>query len=132
MSATELLPAPPGAGPVRVSPGIGVGIVFDPTPSVDVSALFRGRMRTDRPGLNLRAGETVLCAPYEPSDLGMVVLVRYEADGHTPGALISADDVEYLEPAAALVALEGWDKPGTRNCPSPGESLALPSVLERG
>lgn len=115
MSVSDLLPVPPGTGPVPVSPGIGVGFAFDPIPWVDVSELSRCRMRIDRPGLNLRAGETVLCAPYEPSDLGMVVLVRCETDGHTPGALIPAGEVEYLEPAPGLVGLGEWDKPGTRS-----------------
>lgn len=114
MSVCELLPVLPGTGPVPISPGIGVGVVFDPMPWVDVSKLCRYRMRVDRPGLHLRAGETVLCAPYEPAELGMVVLVRCEADGHTPGALITAGEVEYLEPVLEPVVLGGWDKPGTR------------------
>ena len=45
----------------------------------------------------------------------MVVLVRCEADGHTPGALISAEEVDYLEPAVEPVILGAWDKPGTRD-----------------
>ena len=114
MSVCELLPVLPGTGPVPISPGIGVGVVFDPMPWVDVSKLCRYRMRVDRPGLHLRAGETVLCAPYEPAELGMVVLGRCEADGHTPGALITAGEVEYLEPVLEPVVLGGWDKPGTR------------------
>lgn len=114
MTVSDLPPVLPGAAPAPVSPGIGVGLVFDPTPSVDVSGLSRCRMRVDRPGLNLRAGETVLCAPYEPSELGMVVLVRCEADGHAPGALISAGEVDHLESASEPVVLSGWDKPGTR------------------
>ncbi|MFF0903233.1 UNVERIFIED_CONTAM: hypothetical protein RF653_06125 [Kocuria sp. CPCC 205316] len=114
MSVCDLLPVLSGAGPVPSSPGIGVGLVFDPMPWVDVSELSRYRMRVDRPGLNLRAGETVLCAPYEPAELGMVVLVHCEADGHAPGALVSTGDVDYLEPALEPVVLGGWDKPGTR------------------
>ena len=114
MSVSDLLPGPLGAGPVPISPGIGVGVVFDPMPWVDASELSRCRMRVDRPGLNLRAGETVLCAVYEPAALGMIVLVRCEADGHTPGALISAEEVDYLEPAVEPVILGAWDKPGTR------------------
>ena len=84
-------------------------------PWVDASELSRCRMRVDRPGLKLRAGETVLCAVYEPAALGMIVLVRCEADGHTPGALISAEEVDYLEPAVEPVILGAWDKPGTRD-----------------
>ena len=115
MSASDLLPALPDTDPMLISPGIGVGLVFDHLPWVDVSQSCRYRMRVDRPGLNLRAEVTVLCAPYEPAELGMVVLVRCEADGHTPGALISADEVDYLEPALEPVVLGGWDKPGTRS-----------------
>jgi hypothetical protein len=115
MSVSDLLPALPDTDPMLISPGIGVGLVFDPLPWVDVSRLCRYRMRVNRPGLDLRAGETVLCAPYEPAELGMVVLVRCEADGHTPGALISADEVDYLEPTLEPVVLGGWDKPGTRS-----------------
>lgn len=114
MSVCDQLPVLPGTGPVPIAPGIGVGVVFDPPPWVDVSELSRCRMRVDRPGLNLRAGETVLCAPYAPAELGMVVLVRCEVDGHTPGALISAGAVDYLEPALEPVVLGGWDKPGAR------------------
>lgn len=114
MSICDLPPVLPGAGPVPVSPGIGVGRAFEPMPWVDVSALPRYRMLVDRPGLHLRAGETVLCAPYEPAELGMVVIVRCEADGHTPGALVSTGVVDYLEPALEPVVLGEWDKPGTR------------------
>ena len=114
MSVSDLLPLVPDTGPVPISPGIGVGMVFEPMPWVDVSRLCRYRVLVDRPGLDLRAGETVLCAPYDPVELGMVVLVRCEADGHTPGALITANEVEYLESALEPVVLGGWDKPGTR------------------
>lgn len=120
MSAPELAPAPPDTGPVPVLSGIGAGIVFEPVPSVDVSGLFRCRMLTDRPELSVRAGETVLCAAYDPADLGMVVLVRCEADGHTPGALISAEEVQCLESVPVVGALGGWDKPGTRYGPPAG------------
>ncbi|WP_426120706.1 hypothetical protein [Kocuria sp. LHG3120] len=114
MSVCDLPPVLPGTGPAPVSPGIGIGLVFEPMPWVDVSQLCRYRMRVDRPGLNLRAGETVLCAPYAPAQLGMVVLVHCETDGHAPGALISTGDLDYLEPAPEPVVLGGWDKPGTR------------------
>ncbi|MHC5560835.1 hypothetical protein [Kocuria sp. U4B] len=118
MIVSDPLPLPPsplpGAEPVRVSPGIGVGAVFDATPSVGISVLSRYRVRTGRAGLNLRAGEIVLCAPYEPADLGMVVLVRCEADGHSPGALISTDQVEFIGPAHEPVGVSMWDKPGRR------------------
>ena len=114
MSVSDLLPALPGTGPVPISPDIGVGIVFDPMPWVDVSKLCRYRMRVDRPALHLRAGETVLCAPYEPVELGMVVLVRCEADGYSPGALIPASDVEYLEPAGPSFGPFVWGTPGVR------------------
>ncbi|MEX5303144.1 hypothetical protein [Kocuria sabuli] len=114
MTVADPAPAPSGTEPVRLSPGIGVGFVVDATPAVDVSRLSRCRMRADRPGLDLRSGETVLCAPYEPSELGMVVLVRCEADGHSPGALLAAAEVEYLGPALGLAAPQVWHKPGRR------------------
>jgi hypothetical protein len=44
----------------------------------------------------------------------MVVLVRCEADGHSPGALLAAAEVEYLEPALGLAAPQVWHKPGRR------------------
>jgi hypothetical protein len=91
-----------------------VGAVFDPTPAITAGSLSRCRVRTDRAGLNLRAGEIVLCAVYEPVALGMVVLVRCEADGHRPGALIPADEVEFLGPALEPVGVSVWDKPGQR------------------
>jgi len=71
-------------------------------------------MRSDRPGLNLRAGETVLCAPYEPAELNMLVLVRCEADGHSPGALLSVGEVEYLEPTGETLGPCAWGRPGVR------------------
>jgi hypothetical protein len=114
MNVLESLSTPSAAAPAPVAEGIGVGIACDVTPSVDVSRLSRCRVRADRAGLNLRAGETVLCAPYEPSELGMVVLVRCEVDGHRPGVLISASSVEYLELATEPVAGRGWDRPGMR------------------
>ncbi|GGG72052.1 hypothetical protein GCM10011374_41000 [Kocuria dechangensis] len=114
MSVCDVPSSAPDTGPVRVSPGIGVGLVFDPTPSVDVSRLSRYRMRADRPGLDLRAGESVLCAAYEPAGLGLVVLVRCEADGHSPGALIPVEELEYLGPAPEPLAQGAWSRPGTR------------------
>ncbi|MEX5262292.1 hypothetical protein [Kocuria sp. CPCC 205263] len=115
MIVSDPLSPIPDAKAVQVPPGIGVGMVFDATPSVEISVLSRCRMRTGRVGLNLRAGEIVLCAPYEPVDLGMVVIVRYEADGHSPGVLISAEEVEVLGSALEPVTLCVWDKPGRRD-----------------
>jgi hypothetical protein len=115
MIVSDPISPPPGIEPVHVSPGIGVGVVFEPTPAVELSVLSRCRMRTDRAGLNLRAGEIVLCAIYEPADLGMVVLVRCESDGHSPGALISAEEVEFLGPALVPMAPSTWHKPGQRH-----------------
>ncbi|MFC4904998.1 hypothetical protein [Kocuria oceani] len=114
MSVADPEFVPSGTEPVRISPGIGVGVSVEPTPAVDVSGLSRCRVLADRPGLGLRAGELVLCAPYEPAELGMVVLVRCEADGHSPGALLSAGEVEVLEPALELVAPRTWHRPGHR------------------
>jgi hypothetical protein len=91
-----------------------VGLVHNATPSVQVTALSRYRVRTSQGGLNLRAGEIVLCAPYEPTHLGMVVLVHCETDGHSPGALISIEDIDYIGPALEPMAPCKWDTPGTR------------------
>lgn len=114
MLVSDPLSSAPDAGSVQVSPGIGVGFAFDATPSVEISSLSRCRMRTDRAGLDLRAGEIVLCAPYEPAGLGMVVLVRCEIDGYSPGALISAEEVDYIGPALESMAPSAWDRPGQR------------------
>jgi hypothetical protein len=76
--------------------------------------LSRYRMRSDRPGLNLRAGEIVLCAPYEPAELNMLVLVRCETDGHSPGALLSVSEVEYLEQTHEVLGPCAWGRPGVR------------------
>lgn len=114
MSMSDLTSVPDGTEPGGVLPGIGVGPVVEATPSVCVSRVSRYRMRTDRAGLALHTGEAVLCAPYEPAELGMVVLVRCEADGYSPGALIPAADVEYLEPAEASAEPFVWGKPGVR------------------
>ncbi|MEX5298425.1 hypothetical protein RCG67_06560 [Kocuria sp. CPCC 205292] len=74
----------------------------------------RYRMQVDRPGLDLRAGETVLCAPYEPAELNMVVVVRCEADGHSPGALLPLGEVEHLGPTDEHLGPCSWGKPGVR------------------
>ena len=114
MTVSELTSVPDDTGPLEVLPGIGVGPVVDPVASITVSHVARYRMRTDRAGLSLRAGEVVLCAPYEPVELGMVVLVRCEADGYSPGALIPASAVEYLEPVDASLEPFVWGTPGVR------------------
>jgi hypothetical protein len=115
MSISELPPVPADTGSLDVLPGIGVGPVVVPVSAITVSHVARYRMRTDRAGLNLRAGEVVLCAPYDPVELGMVVLVRCEADGYSPGALIPASDVEYVEPAGSSFGPFVWDTPGVRD-----------------
>lgn len=76
--------------------------------------LSRYRMRADRHGLRLRAGEIVLCVPYESSDPDVLVLVRCEADGHGPGALLSAREVEHLGPTEEALGPFSWGKPGVR------------------
>ncbi|MFI7579518.1 hypothetical protein ACH9DO_09330 [Kocuria sp. M1N1S27] len=119
MNALNLTSVPDDTGPIDVLPGIGVGPVVDPIASITVSSVARYRMRTDRAGLDLRAGEVVLCEPYEPLELGMVVLVRCEADGYTPGALIPASDVEYLEPVGPSFGPFVWDTPGVRSLRPP-------------
>jgi hypothetical protein len=109
-------PSRPASHPSAVEhfPGIGVGAVSEPIPWVETSRLSRYRMRTDRAGLHLQAGEIVLCAPYEPAALNMVVLVRCEADGYSPGVLISTSEVSYIGPAAEPLVMTLWDKPGKR------------------
>ncbi|MHC5560681.1 hypothetical protein [Kocuria sp. U4B] len=105
MTAPPVLPASPHHHPdARVETGASSALL----------RLSRYRMRTDRPGLNLRAGETVLCTPYEPAELNMLVLVRCETDGHSPGALLSVSEVEYLEPTPELLGPCAWGKPGVR------------------
>lgn len=94
MTAPPVLPASPHNHPDSRAEAVA---------SLAPLRLSRYRMRTDRPGLNLRAGEIVLCAPYEPAQLNMLVLVRCEADGHSPGALLSVSEVEYLEPTPELL-----------------------------
>ena len=83
-------------------------------PTMDGARLIRFRVATDHRGLHLRTGEAVLCVPYEPAELGMVVLVRCESDGHAPGALLSVHGLVYVEEAGRYSAEGGWDEPGTR------------------
>ncbi|ALU40124.1 hypothetical protein AS188_10635 [Kocuria flava] len=83
-------------------------------PAVPSTPLARYRLRCDRPGLALRAGETVLAAVYEPAALGLVVLVRCEADGHAPGALLPARDLELLEHTDHPARPGAWSVPGLR------------------
>jgi hypothetical protein len=55
-------------------------------------------MRADRPGQDLRAGESVLCVAYDPTRLGVVVLVRCKTEGQSPGALVPVEELESLGP----------------------------------
>jgi hypothetical protein len=118
MSDSVLTPTS-GDPPVPV-PKIGVGITVPAIPSVTASSLSRYRVRTARAGVDLRAGETVLCAPYEPALQGLVVLVRCETDGYSPGVLIPAATVEYLGPAPQLTDARTWSTPGARPTAPPG------------
>jgi hypothetical protein len=118
MSDSVLIPAA-GDPPLPV-PRIGVGLTVPAIPSVTTAGLSRYRVRADRAGVDLRAGEIVLCAPYEPARLGMVVLVRCEADGYSPGALIPAATVEYLGPAPQPTGARTWSTPGVRPTAQPG------------
>ncbi len=95
-------------------PGIGVGTDPQIRPAAPATPLSRYRVRADRPGLSLRAGETVLCAVYEPASLGMVVLVRCESDGHAPGALLPVRELELLERTGTLAGPVAWSAPGVR------------------
>lgn len=83
-------------------------------PAVPGTRLIRFRTAVDHDGLRLRAGETVLCVPYEPAELGMVVLVRCESDGHAPGALLSVRGLVYVEEAGQYSDEGAWDDPGRR------------------
>jgi hypothetical protein len=100
--------------PLPALPGIGVGTDPQIRPTAPATPLSRYRVRSDRPGLNLRAGEIVLCAVYEPASLGMVVLVRCEADGHAPGALLPARELELIEHTGAVAGPVVWSAPGVR------------------
>lgn len=101
MTAPVLPPAPRDVRPCAASPSIA--------PQVS-----RYRMRSDRPGLSLRAGEIVLCAPYAPAERNMLVLVRCEVDGHGPGALLSVNEVEHLGLTGETLGPCSWGKPGVR------------------
>lgn len=95
-------------------PGIGVGVSPQILPTVPSTTLSRYRLLADRPGLNLRAGEVVLCAVYEPAALGMVVLVRCESDGHAPGALLPVRELELIEHTGTPAGPVVWSVPGVR------------------
>jgi hypothetical protein len=98
--------------------------------SLTGSRLIRFRVRADHHGLRLRAGESVLCVPYEPEELGMVVLVRCEGDGHAPGALLSVRELDYVEEAGRYAGEADWDEPGTREWPA-AERSWRPAWLAR-
>lgn len=104
MTAPSTTPAPSdlGTGPA------------DPISAATGPRLSRYRMRADRHGLHLHAGEVVLCAPYEPVALNMVVVVRCESDGHSPGALLSTSEVEYLGTTSEPLGPCSWGTPGPR------------------
>ena len=89
MTVSELTSLPDDTGPLEVLPGIGVGPVVDPIASITVSHVARYRMRTDRAGLSLRAGEVE--SPLVPHEQTLRLLrqmdglrgqigVRYAAD----------------------------------------------------
>ncbi len=90
------------------------GLSPAPRPDAAPPLVSRYRMRVDRPGLDLRAGETVLCAPYEPAELDMVVVVRCEADGHSPGALLPLGELEHLGATDEHLGPCSWGRPGVR------------------
>lgn len=95
-------------------PGIGVGATAVPVPAIPAGRLSRYRVRADRPGLELEAGETVLCTPYEPTALGMVVLVRCESDDYAPGALVPVWALEFLEHTDEHADPAEWSALGRR------------------
>lgn len=102
------------ASPHTRPPGIGVGASPQVLPAVQATTLSRYRVRADRPSLSLRAGELVLCAVYEPTVLGMVVLVRCESDGYAPGALLAARDLALVEHTRMRAEPVAWSVPGVR------------------
>ncbi|MHC5557472.1 hypothetical protein [Kocuria sp. U4B] len=76
--------------------------------------LSRYRMRTDRPGLRLRAGEIVLGIPSEPAHPGMVALVRCETDRHNPGTVLPLHELEHIELTGETLGPGSWGRPGVR------------------
>ncbi|MHC5557573.1 hypothetical protein [Kocuria sp. U4B] len=113
MCVPALIPLP-APSPAELLPPPAAGDGAEPDRSAPSARLGRYRVRADRAGPNLRAGELVLCVPYEPVALGLVVLVRCEADGHRPGVLLPAEELEYLEPAHGRFGPCTWDEPGVR------------------
>lgn len=95
-------------------PGIGVGTPKQAVPAIPAGRLTRYRVRTDRPGLELMTGETVLCTAYEPVALGMVVLVRCESDGYSPGALMPLHGLEFVEHTDEVADPGQWTELGRR------------------
>ena len=100
--------------PEPCQPGIGVGTSPQILPAVPATTLSRYRVREDRPSLNLRAGELVLCAVYEPAALGMIILVRCESDGYAPGALLAARELQFIEHTEMRAEPVAWSVPGVR------------------
>ncbi len=83
-----------------------------PAPAAGV--LSRYRMIADRPGLKLRAGETVLCADYDHPSERFLAVARCEADGYGPAVLLLRSDVEFLEATTEVLGPMSWGKPGVR------------------
>lgn len=85
-----------------------------PGPSAATGRLSRCRMRADRPGPRLRAGETVRCADCGHSSGPCLAAVRCESDGYGPGVLLSHGEVEFLESTGDELGPMSWGKPGAR------------------
>ncbi|MFF0991408.1 hypothetical protein [Kocuria nitroreducens] len=113
MTASPQAPVPaldgPDAGIHR--PGADAADLGTARPTTRLS---RYRMHADRPGLRLREGEVILGVPYALAESTMVMPVRCESDGHNPGALLSAEELEDLGPSDQLLGPCSWGKAGVR------------------
>ena len=86
-----------------------------PGSSAAAGRLSRYRMRADRPGLKLHAGETVLCADYGHCCEPFLAVVRCASDGYGPGVLLARGDVEFLGSTGEELGPMSWGKPGVRS-----------------
>lgn len=83
-------------------------------PSSSTGRLSRYRLIVDRPGLKLRAGETVLCADYGDPSEQFLAVVRCESDSYGPAVLLLRSDVMLIEETTETLGPMSWGKPGVR------------------
>jgi hypothetical protein len=100
--------------PVHTSTLHDHGAAAEPVAAQATPRLSRYRLRTDRPGLSLRAGEVILGAPYEPAGSALVVVAGCEADGHNPSVVLASEESEDLGSTDQLLDPYSWGKPGVR------------------